>query len=116
VIASPATVAVVHSVADVDRHLVEWDGRVVKVRGWANICGPGRAVGPAITQTRQCAGRGDLPINISPRLFGAIKGRAVVLRVRIDATCRKHLCFDRYTLLRVERVEAVSASSAARRD
>jgi hypothetical protein len=116
VIASPAAVAIVHSVADVDRHLVEWDGRIVKIRGWASVCGPGRAAGPAISPTRQCAGRGDLPISISPRQFGAIRGKAVVLRVRIDATCRKHLCIDRYSLLRFERVEAVSASSVAWRD
>jgi hypothetical protein len=114
VIAPPVIIAVAHFVAEVDQHLVEWDGRIVRVRGWVNTCGPGRATGPAVSPTKQCAGRGDLPISISPRLFRTIKGKVAVLKVRIDASCRKHRCFDRYSLLQVQRVEAVSPTFGVR--
>ena len=117
-IAALPAVPAIHSVVEVDRHLLEWDRQVILVRGWINICGPGRAVGPAITQTKRCRGRRYLPISISPAVFpgGASKlvGRQVVLRARVDATCRRQLCFDRYSLLHVERVKFLSSSSDSR--
>ena len=113
-IALPAPVAGVHSVIEVDQRLIEWDRRVVKIRGWMNVCGAGRGTGPFVTQRSLCGARSDLPISIPRTVFAALKSKPVVLRVRGDATCRRYECTDRYSLLKFEGVEAVFRASPKR--
>jgi hypothetical protein len=105
----------VYSVAEVDRHLVEWDGRSIQIRGWLVICGEGRGKGPSIAEAKRCDAGVVLPISIADGVTANgpkhLFGRQAIVEARVNATCRRpnYGCFDHATVLDVQSIKPLSS-------